>query len=234
MYKRILVLCPHPDDFDVAGCTLRHFHQIGCKIHVAVAPTSSGILDAFYDEPADELKRILTREQEQRESLAFFGLDASAYQFFSTDFDLDSNGEMTASKANSAAIESVILQQKPQVIFIPHPNDSNDAHSAMAACVQEILARHCGVALPESVKVFQQVDPKTEAAEVNAFFPLTKNDCAWKSELLAHHQTQDHRNQTTRQISLATRILDSNAQSASKLALDYSHMEAFEIITHGA
>ena len=223
--EKVLVLCPHPDDFDIAGVTLRHFQQNGSEIFIAVAPTSSGILDSFYGQKPTQQEQIETRLEEQRKSIEFFGLDSANVDFFPTDMDLDANGEMAYSEANKALIEKVILRTEPKALFIPHSNDPNPAHNAMYRIVVETIIEH-----DLKLFIYQQKDPKTQGIKVNAYFPIDEKSASWKRELLKFHQSQDHRNRETRQIGFDDRILDMNEAIAEELELDCQWAEAFEVL----
>ena len=223
-YSTVLVLCPHPDDFDVAAVTLKQLHQAGSDIRVAIAPTFSGILDSFYDVPTSNLEKIKTRNQEQRNSIKFFGLDDSKVEFFPNDCDLDGNGEWKYSESNRALVGEYLLKHSPDAIFIPHPNDANPAHSAMYKILSECLTK-----TPLTVDIFKQMDPKTVSLKIDQFVEITPKDAEWKTALFNHHKTQDHRNKTTRGISLAERILASNKAIAETHNLSCAMAEAFEI-----
>jgi hypothetical protein len=70
----ILVLGPHPDDFEAMGISLRHFQEKGHPLHLIVLSSSAnGVEDSFCRPPTREAKDAL-REEEQRQGLAFFGL----------------------------------------------------------------------------------------------------------------------------------------------------------------
>lgn len=222
--SKILVLCPHPDDFDVAAVTLRSFYEKGSEMYVAVAPTWSGVLDSFYDQEASAEQRIVTREGEQRDSMLFFGLEGSQFEFFPHSCDLDENGELRYSEGNLALVEQCVLQQRPEAIFLPHPNDANPAHSAMYQMVKEVLLQHH---LP--VQLFKQMDPKTTDLRIDIHTPMSDEDMAWKAQLFNFHKTQDHRNQVTRGITLAERILASNEVIAKVHQLSCQAAEAFEV-----
>src|SRR5512138_2812149 len=78
---RITVLAPHPDDFDVAGVTLRFFQDQGNRIDLAVLTSgASGVEDDFSASPDTAVKAAL-REAEQRASCRFFGLPESRLVF---------------------------------------------------------------------------------------------------------------------------------------------------------
>jgi LmbE family N-acetylglucosaminyl deacetylase len=222
--SKALVLCPHPDDFDVAGVTLRQIQRRDIAIHVAVAPTYSGILDSFFKTPVSNEEKIAIREQEQRNSLLFFSLEPTQFEFFPHDCDLDKNGELTDSANNTSLVEACILKQAPDAIFIPHPNDANPAHSAMYKMVRASLTQHA-----LSVSLFKQMDPKTKGMRIDSFTPVSADDVAWKTQLLSHHKTQDHRNIVTRGITLAERVLQSNTATAETHHLPCIMAEAFEI-----
>ena len=71
---KVLVLAPHPDDFDAIGVTLKILHDNGNVIDLAVVTTSSGVEDS-YPNCATAVYKARIREQEQRRSCEFFGLD---------------------------------------------------------------------------------------------------------------------------------------------------------------
>jgi len=55
--NKILVLAPHPDDFDEVAVTLRYFHSRGHPILLLVLTgASSGVLDSFVDPPTTHKK----------------------------------------------------------------------------------------------------------------------------------------------------------------------------------
>ena len=71
---RVLVLAPHPDDFDAIAVTLRSLHRCGGRIAVAVlSGSASGVEDGFGGAFTAPEKAAL-REAEQRESGRALGL----------------------------------------------------------------------------------------------------------------------------------------------------------------
>ena len=72
-HLRLLVMGPHPDDFDAIGVTLRHCWEAGNSLHVAVIRTGSGVEDSYAPDLTLEKKARL-RDEEQRASVRFFWL----------------------------------------------------------------------------------------------------------------------------------------------------------------
>src|SRR5512132_1074163 len=72
--KRVAVMAPHPDDFDVVGVTLRRLAAAHAVIDVAVMTSgASGVDDA--DAPnIDRATKGKVRESEQVRSCEYFGL----------------------------------------------------------------------------------------------------------------------------------------------------------------
>src|SRR5689334_4602751 len=70
----ILVLAPHPDDFDAIGVTLHQLHQRGHPMHLAVLTTGANGIDDGWEGLVDREAKTQVREREQLASCAFFGL----------------------------------------------------------------------------------------------------------------------------------------------------------------
>ena len=100
---RLLVLAPHPDDFDEIGVTLRFFRDNGNPIFVAVVSSgASGVEDSFCTPPTIE-KKAEVREQEQRRSCRFFGLQDTHLDFLR--LTEDHNGHILG---NSESLEKCL------------------------------------------------------------------------------------------------------------------------------
>jgi LmbE family N-acetylglucosaminyl deacetylase len=85
--QRILVLAPHPDDFDAIGVSLRYFDGNRNPIYLAVATSgASGVEDSFCSPPTREAKGKL-REEEQRASCRYFGLPEENLTFLRLEED---------------------------------------------------------------------------------------------------------------------------------------------------
>jgi len=223
---RALVLGPHPDDFDAVAVTLRRLADNGNLLHTAIVRTGSGVLD-HYAPDLDWEKKAAIRECEQRESLRLFGLPEDRITFLSLDNDND-EGQLCETPRNQQVLASVIDGFGPDLIFLPHGNDSNSAHRALDAMVRAIVARR---ATPATLMLIR--DPKTVAMRTDLYTPFGDELAAWKARLLRCHDTQHHRNLLTRGRGFDERILAGNRQIARELGLDVPYAEAFEVEVFG-
>lgn len=218
---RVLVLGPHPDDFDAIGVTLRRLAGRVSELHAAVVRTGSGVLDA-YAAGLDWEKKAAIREREQRASLRFFGLPDSCVTFLSLDNDSD-EGQLCDTPRNRAALAAVIAARAPDLIFLPHGNDTNSAHRALYAMTRDVVS-----ARAQPVTLLLIRDPKTVSMRTDLYTPFGADEAAWKAQLLRFHDTQHQRNLLTRGPGFDDRILSGNRQIARDLGLSAPYAEAFE------
>src|SRR6476661_4799067 len=70
----IVVLAPHPDDFDAMAVSLRYLQTQGHTVHVAVLTAgANGVEDGWQGAQTPDEKAAI-REAEQQASCHFFGL----------------------------------------------------------------------------------------------------------------------------------------------------------------
>lgn len=212
---RLLVLAPHPDDFDAIGVTMRFFRDRGHPIHVAVVSGSaSGVLDDFC---LGAEAKATVREEEQRASLRFFGLPDTRLTFLRC--SEDSGGDPEDSAANEAAIATCLASYRPAIAFLPHGRDTNLGHQRVWAMFRR--------AAPD-VPALLIRDPKTLEFRTDLYMPFDEDAAAWKRHLLKHHRSQDHRNLLQRGMGFDDRILQVNRTIAAELGLDEPYAEAFQ------
>ncbi|MHC4459705.1 MAG: PIG-L deacetylase family protein [Planctomycetota bacterium] len=105
----ILVLAPHPDDFDAIGVTMRFFQVNGNPLYVTVATSGArGVEDSFCSPPTLKAKSKI-RNQEQMASCQFFGLPATHLTFIR--LEEDNTGQLLENKANFLRWEQHIRWQ---------------------------------------------------------------------------------------------------------------------------
>ena len=218
----LLVLAPHPDDFDAIGVTMRFFQQNGNPIQVAVATDgASGVQDSFCAPPTLQLKSEI-REQEQKESCRFFGLPDSNLTFLR--LEEDKNGRLSKKDTNLHRVNAQLQALGPKMVFLPHWNDSNLTHQRVYDIFQQ-LAREGGY----SLIAFLNRDPKTIEMRNDIYTEFDEKEAAWKAELLRFHRSQQQRNLDQRGYGMDERILRTDRQSARACSLEMPYAEAFEL-----
>jgi LmbE family N-acetylglucosaminyl deacetylase len=221
---RILVLAPHPDDFEAVGITMRHLFKKDCTIKVYVLTSgASGVEDRFCPEDSSNGNKRWIRQQEQRNSCRFFGLPEGNLHFAETAENSDSN--LLANIGNQDVIKVAISKERPDAIFLPHGNDTNPDHRVCFELTSRALAE-----LQYSASLFCIYDPKTIEANVNAVIPFDQEEADWKAELLRFHASQHQRNLNTRGCGFDERILATNRKLAKECKLAAEYAEAFEFM----
>lgn len=219
----ILVLAPHPDDFDAIGLTLRHLHQQGHAIEVGVLTTgASGVEDGFAG-AHDAASKASLREAEQRESCAFFGLPAQRLHF------LRLWDDVAEEAADLARLQAWIAQRPADLLFMPHGNDSNRTHRRTCETVCAIAAK-----LGLQAWACLNQDAKTLQMRVDLFHDFGEEAAAWKAQLLRCHGSQQARNLRKRGTGLDARVLEVNRRAAQALGTRLPYAEAFELMRIGA
>lgn len=218
--SRLMVVAPHPDDFDAMGVTLKFLSDRGSVLKVVVACTGSGVEESYRPGLTLAGRREL-REREQRNSARFFGLPAGDLVFPALVNDQDD--QVQNDPRNLARLEDAIVPFQPDVILLPHGNDTNGAHRAVYAMVRGIASRSS-----TPMALWLSRDPKTISMRPDLVLPFGEAEAAWKAELLKFHDSQHQRNLSIRGRGFDDRILDLNRQIARELALDEPFAESFE------
>jgi len=219
---RILVLAPHPDDFDEICITLRFFKDNGNPIYIAVVCSgASGVEDRFCSPPTKKNKSEI-RIKEQRESCTFFGLPDSHLTFLK--LKEDPAGHPMDTYENFEQVKQYFLNIHPDMVFLPHGNDPNQGHQRTYAIFRKI-ASHAGY----PITGFLNRDPKTIHMRTDLYSPFDEKAAKWKARLLRFHQSQHQRNLNTRNIGFDERILRVNRKIAEEFPGNAEYAEAFEL-----
>ncbi len=218
---RVLVVGPHPDDFDANGVTLKHLRERDAQLRVLVAGGGSGVEDSYCGTSDLEVKEKI-REREQRESCRFFGLPEESLVFL--DMEQDQEAQPLDSPANRELLAAHIAEFEPEVLMLPHGNDSNEGHRAVCRMVTEAI-RAAG---PAPILLLSR-DPKTISMRTDLYMPFKDDVAEWKAALLRFHDSQHQRNLNTRGHGFDERILAENRRTARELGLKEPYAEAFEL-----
>jgi len=230
----VLVLAPHPDDFDAIALTLHHLQRQGHALHVAVLTTgASGVQEGFEGASDDAAKAIL-REAEQRASCALFGLPPGRLHFLrlwgsAPGADADGPDRGAEDPADLERLRTWIAARPADLLFLPHGNDSNRTHRRTFEAVRAVAARE-GL----QAWAFLNRDAKTIDMRVDLFFEFGADEAAWKARLLRCHRSQHERNLRTRGSGFDERVLQVNREAAAALKLGQPYAEAFELMRLGA
>lgn len=224
----IAVLAPHPDDFDAIAVTLRYFHLRGDTIHLAVLTTgASGVEDGYAGATTDEQKAAL-REGEQTASCAFFGLPLDRLTFLR--LPPDDKGNPRLDEGNHARIRDYLAARRPDLVFMPHGNDSNVTHQRTYALFRTVM-----LAEKWSAWAFLNKDAKTVTMRTDLCMPFDEEAAVWKAELLRLHASQHQRNLNTRGKGFDERVLDLNRQDGAAMLMPHQtpYVEIFELEKFG-
>ena len=218
----ILVMAPHPDDFDAIGVSLRLLQQQGHALHVAVLTSgASGVEDGFAG-AADAAAKAALREAEQRESIAYFGLSPGRLHFLRL-------WEGAAQADDLDRLRAWMAARPPGLVFMPHGNDSNRTHRRTFDAVRAVAAAEGFQAW-----AFLNRDAKTLGMRADVYCGFGEEDAVWKAKLLRFHRSQQERNLRTRGTGFDARVLEVNREAARELELKEAYAEVFEVVRLGS
>lgn len=218
---RVVVLAPHPDDFDAIGVTMRFLQNGGHELHIAVLTSgASGVDDGWQGATTANAKAAL-REAEQQASCRFFGLPMDRLTFLRL-------WENDADAADRERLRTYLLSKRPDLVFLPHGNDSNATHrrtyeSFHAIAVQDRLKLWAGLNL----------DAKTLSMRPDLYMYFGEEEAEWKAELLRFHRSQHERNLRTRGHGFDERVLRVNREAAARGGAMLPYAEVFELRRFG-
>jgi len=216
--SKVLVLAPHPDDFDAIAVSLRIFRDNGNHIELAViSGAESGVEDSFCENHPGMTKAEI-REQEQLNSCIFFGLTESQVSFLH--LEEDENGDPKDSEGNLKKLKNYITKIKPDIVFMPHWNDTNAGHRRTYSMFKKIAG---------DIKIYLNRDPKTIEMRQDIYTLFSEEYAKWKAELLRCHTSQHQRNLNTRGHGFDDRVLQANRQIAKEGRCAAPYAEVFEI-----
>ncbi|MDP3581877.1 MAG: GNAT family N-acetyltransferase [Ignavibacteria bacterium] len=224
---QVALLAPHPDDFDAIGITMRALHENGNTINLAVLTTGvSGVEDVYAAKRGSGDKAAI-REEEQKASIQFFGLPQEQITFLR--LENDETKHMAVTENNFARTKEFWDGHTPDIVFLPHGNDTNTDHQRTYAMFKKILE-----AESKPVIAFLNKDPKTIGIRNDVITTFDETEAAWKGELLRFHKSQHERNLRTRNHGFDERILSVNRKDAEELCLQDKYVEIFELEFHPA
>jgi LmbE family N-acetylglucosaminyl deacetylase len=214
-HMTVLMLAPHPDDFDAIGVTLQHLHEQQHTLHLAVLTGGTHGVDGGGS--VDE--KTAQREGEQRDSCRFFGLPAARCHFLRLWED------PLAAEQDDTRLRALILGLQPDLVFMPHGNDSNATH-------RRTFQSFCAIAADErlTLQACLNQDAKTLGMRSDLYVAFDTPIADWKAQLLCHHRSQQQRNLRARGVGFDARVLQLNRDAAAALGVAEPCAEVFELM----
>ncbi|MGV3571501.1 MAG: PIG-L deacetylase family protein [Ramlibacter sp.] len=209
-------MAPHPDDFDAIALSLRHLQARGHRLRVAVLTTGASGVDDGFEGAVDDGAKARLREAEQRASCDLFGLPPERLRFLRMWGDAGDD---------VAALRHWLVEEPPELLFMPHGNDSNRTHRRTFEATSALIAEQ-GL---QAWACLNQ-DAKTLGMRVDLHFGFDEDEAAWKAQLLRCHRSQQARNLRTRGSGFDARVLEVNRQAARALGLPQPYAETFELM----
>lgn len=131
--KRIIVFAPHPDD-DIIGCggSIAKHASLGREVTtVFMTSGEAGSLTCSGDELA------AMREDEARQASSLLGVGEVIFM-------RNPDGYLEFSRDNLVRLVSLLRLKKPDTVYIPHQNDSNEDHHVTCRLVLDACRRAGG------------------------------------------------------------------------------------------
>jgi len=182
----VLVLAPHPDDYDAIAITMKLLQQCDNRIFVRVLGTGwNRVEDEICDPATPEAKAALQR-QEFHESCRRFELNEDDVAFL--DMKEDSSGYIRKHPFNIELLKKAITEIKPQLIFMPHWNDTSNDRRLAATLAWDALDE-----LGLSTPLLHFYTPKTRTMYRHFYTVFSRSEADWKAgQLQCHRSIQQH------------------------------------------
>lgn len=218
----ILVLAPHPDDFDAIGVAMHYLHQQGHHLHVAVLTTGANGIKDGWNGIIDAGMKAKVREKEQADSCRFFGLPSQRLNFLHL-WDTPDAGQ-DDEKKDYERLRAYIHSIAPSLVFLPHGNDSNRTH-------RRTYETFSSIAKQDNLQLYacMNLDAKTVSLRPDLYMYFGEKEASWKAELLRFHRSQHERNLETRGYGFDERVLRVNRQAAQDAGTSDLYAEVFEL-----
>jgi hypothetical protein len=136
----------------------------------------------------------------------------------------DSLGHPQDTEDNFQRTKDFFLNVRPDLVFLPHGNDTNSSHQQAYKVFKKIVFQ---AGYP--VTALLNKDPKTISMKVDLYTPFGEEESRWKRKLLRFHESQQQRNLNKTGCGFDERILNVNRQTAKEIDKKLLYAEAFEI-----
>jgi LmbE family N-acetylglucosaminyl deacetylase len=152
MSARVLVVAPHPDDESIGcgGAICLHRQRADEVRVVFLTSGERGVPDT----PPDEARAL--REAEAAAALAVLGVTGA-------DFLRLPDLGLSADPAGAAGrLAEILLARRPDLVYLPHPDEAHPDHAATPAVVRAALARIGRTAPLPELRAYEVWTPMTD------------------------------------------------------------------------
>lgn len=138
--EKVVVLAPHMDD-EVIGCGGALARHVACGADVSVVFLTDGSLGGDTSGPGGAAELTATRRREAASALQLIGIDRMSF--------LDGrDGALESTPALAAALRRILLEQRPQLVYLPcfleeHPDHRAATRLLLDAAATTDLDFHC-------------------------------------------------------------------------------------------
>jgi len=145
--QRVLVISPHPDD-EAIGCggTLRRHVEAGAEVRAIFL--TSGERGVRGQDPAETAP---IREQEAAAAAKVLGYEA-------LEFWREPDGAVGATAALIGKLRATLDTFRPELIYVPHPDEMHLDHKAAASLVHAAIASDAAAPAP-AVRMYEVWTP---------------------------------------------------------------------------
>jgi len=152
--KRILVICPHPDDESIGcGGALRGHVLAGDEVRAVFLTSGEG---GGHGLSPQDTSRV--REDEARTASQILGLAE-------VDFWREPDGKLEVTDRLAGRLAEFLDQWRPHLIYVTHEQEMHADHRAAAALVRRVVAELRG-APPPHVRMYEVWTPLQEMDEI--------------------------------------------------------------------
>jgi LmbE family N-acetylglucosaminyl deacetylase len=198
----VLALAPHPDDPDAVAVLLHALAAGGWNVYWSILASGWSGVEDRYAGPDSSAKGAVRRAEESA-AAACFGLPEDRLAFL--DLTEGDDGNIIDNAGNLACLHAHLYAMAPAIIVHPYRDDTHPDHRLVARWT-EAWARMAD----QPVLILGNEDPKSVDFRPDLQLVFGAETAAWKAGVLECHRSQSARNQATRGITFAERILGMN------------------------
>jgi hypothetical protein len=125
-------------------------------------------------------------------------------------------------------LRAYLHDKRPNLVFLPHGNDSNHTHRRTYETFRRIATKDA-----LRLQACLNLDAKTVSMRRDLYAYFGEEDAVWKAQLLRFHLSQQERNLKSRGQGFDQRVLSVNRQASADAGGLLPYAEVFELQIFG-